>query len=142
MLFDGQWQVDPPVQESAPAAPQPGCVYVILSAQDGSGLGAGGIRECAGYQARTGQQIVNGLLQEKGINARPGTRNYGRLMKQIMLGKYPELTGPQATLVRNQAELESVLEYMAQHARDGIWYWGPQPTEPDIPEALPPTVTP
>ncbi len=142
VLFQGQWQVDPPVQGSTPATPEPGCVYVILSAKDGSGQGAGGIRDCAVYQARTGQQIINAFLQPKGLNVRPGTRDYGRLMKSILLGGYPELTGPQATLVRNQAELESVLEYVTQHARDGIWYWGPQPTEPALPEALPPTANP
>lgn len=142
VLFEGEWQIQSPVPEPTSAKFQPGCVYVILSAQDSSGLGAGGVRECAAYQARTGQQIVKAFLQAKGLDVRPGTRDYGRLMKGILLGGYPELTGPQATLVRNRVELESVLEYVAQHARDGIWYWGLQPTEPELPEALPPVADP
>ena len=142
VLFEGQWQIESLFQDTTPVAPQPGCVYVILNAQDGSGMGAGGIRECAAYQARTGHQIVNAFLQEKGLDTRPGTRDYGRLMKNILLGAYPELTGPQATLVWNQAELERVLEYAGQHAQDGSWRFWVQPTEPDIPEALPPTANP
>jgi hypothetical protein len=138
VLLEGAWTIEPPVPDSTPGAPQPGCVYVILNAEDGEQMEAGGIRPCGEYQVRPAGQIIQALFRLKGISARPGTRAYGDLMKGIMLGGYPELT----SLFHNYAEMVSVYEYAGQHMQDGIWRFWEQPSEPDIPEALPPNGMP
>ncbi len=138
VLLEGEWTIKPPVPDSTPGAPQPGCVYTLLDSSDGEGGQAGGIRPCGEYQVRPANQIIQEFFRLKGISARPGTRAYGVLMKGIMLGGYPEVTD----LVHNYAELESVYAYAGQHLQEGIWRFGEQPREPDIPEALPPTETP
>jgi hypothetical protein len=145
VLFEGAWFVEPPIPDPTTTGKNIAgsrCVYVILDAMDSDGMGAGGIRQCTDYEVRPAWQIVQRFMQANGLNALPGTRAYGQLMKGILLGEYPELTGPQPTLVHNQAELDSVLAYAGQHMQDGIWHLWPQPTEPDIPEALPSTTDP
>lgn len=135
VLLEGQWYIDPPVPEAAPGEPAAGCVFVILDTRTNDMMRAGGIQPCSHYQVRPARQIIQDFFRAKGISARPGTRAYGSIMKGILLGEYPELTGPQPRLVRNQAELDSVLAYAGQHMQDGIWrFWEP-PREPDIPEA-------
>ena len=141
VFFEGQWTIDPAVPEAATGEPAAGCVFVILDTRSNDWMLAGGIRPCSHYQVRPARQIIRDFLRAKGLTALPGTRAYGQLMKGILLGGYPELTGPQPTLVRNQAELNSFLEYAGQHMQDGTWrFWG-QPLEPEIPEALLPTGT-
>ena len=141
VLFEGQWTIDPAVPEATTGEPAAGCVFVILDTRSNDWMLAGGIRPCSHYQVRPARQIIRDFLRAKGLTALPGTRAYGQLMKGILLGGYPELTGPQPTLVRNQAELDSLLEYAGQHMQDGTWrFWG-QPLEPEIPEALLPTGT-
>ena len=142
VLLEGQWYIDPPVPDAAPSEPAAGCVFVILDTRTNDLMSAGGIRPCSHYQVRYARQIIQDFLLAKGISARPGTRAYGVLMKGILLGEYPELTGPQPRLVRNQAELDSVLAYAGQHMQDGTWRFWEQPREPDIPEALLPAGTP
>jgi len=138
VLLEGAWTIEPPVPDPSPGTPQPGCAYAILDASNGEGTQAGGIRPCGDYQVRPANQIIAELFRLKGISAHPGTRSYGRLMRGIILGGYPELTG----LVHNNAEMERVYEYAGQHVWDGIWRLGEQPREPDMPEALPPSDLP
>ncbi|MFO7622980.1 MAG: hypothetical protein R6V73_01405 [Anaerolineales bacterium] len=135
VLLEGQWYIDPPVPEAAPGEPTAGCVFVILDTRTNDLMSAGGIRPCSHYQVRPARQIIQDFFRAKGISAHPGTRAYGMVMKGILLGEYPELTGPQPRLVRNQAELDSVLAYAGQHMQDGIWRFWEHPREPDIPEA-------
>jgi hypothetical protein len=138
VLLEGAWTIEPPVPDPAPSSPQAGCAYAILDASNGEGMGAGGIRPCGEYQVRPAGQIIQELFRLKGISARPGTRAYGDLMRGIMLGGYPELTG----LFHNYAEMERVYDYAGQHLWDGIWRFWEQPNEPEIPEALPPNGMP
>jgi hypothetical protein len=143
--FEGQWGIEPPVPAATPtAAPaastatQSACVYAVLDAATSEGLWAGGIRPCTDYEIRPAGQIIQHFIYAKGLNILPGTRAYSQMMKDILLGEYPELT----TLVHNLAELEGLYAYAGQHLQDGTWrFWG-QPVEPDIPEALLPIGTP
>ncbi len=71
VLLEGAWTIEPPVPDSTPGAPQPGCVHVILNAEDGEQMEAGGIRPCGEYQVRPAGQIIQELFRLNGISARP-----------------------------------------------------------------------
>ena len=85
------------------------------------------------------KKIIFTYLEAKGLDIRPGTAEYARLMKGILLGEHPELTGEDSAFIQNQEELSDVLKYAGENM-----YWGIEKflkrnyMEADVEEAKPP----
>lgn len=81
------------------------------------------------------ERIILTYLVEKGIQARPGTKAYSRLMKGLLLGEYPELTDVSLGYLDNPEDQDIILNYAVRNmdvphnALDGT----------EIPEALAPS---
>lgn len=86
------------------------------------------------------KQIILTYIEAKALDIHPGTEQYARFMKGILLGEYPELTGENSAFIKNQDELSYVLKYAGENM-----YWGIERLfrrkyqEPDIEEANPPS---
>ena len=83
---------------------------------------------------RQAEQIILSYIEAKGLNIEPGTEEYAMLMKGILLGEHPELTGENSTFVTNDEERNQILSYAAAYMNIGnkVDY-----REPDVDEALP-----
>lgn len=89
--------------------------------------------------ATRGEEIVQSFIRDKSLQVEPGTDRYLQLMKDIMLGQFPELTGSDSVYVAGQEDLDAVLEYATEQMSPLFEGW---PQEPDVPEATLPAPAP
>jgi hypothetical protein len=79
------------------------------------------------------EQIIDTFINEKGLGIQKNTKEYQELMKSILLGDYPELTGEGSKYISGQQDLDLILEYATKQM-------GPQfkdyPVESEIQEAI------
>jgi hypothetical protein len=76
------------------------------------------------------KQIISDFIRSKKLDIQPNTEEYSRLMKGILLGEYPELTGRNSAFVKNQEEIDLIIGFAAKQ----INYKGGNKGT-DIPEA-------
>ena len=50
------------------------------------------------------------------MDIKPGTEEYTILMQEIVRGEYPELTGNAPDFIKNQEDLDAVLDYAWKHS--------------------------
>lgn len=62
------------------------------------------------------EQIILEYIEAKGLDIQPGTEEYRLLMKGILLGEHPDLTGENSVFTRNEAERDYIIDYAARHA--------------------------
>ncbi len=70
------------------------------------------------------------------MNIQPGTEEYTIFMRGIVWGEYPELTGDDSDFIKNQDELDYVLDYAWKYSGYEDLYGGYD--EPDVEEVKPP----
>jgi len=78
------------------------------------------------------EQIILSYIEAKGLNIEPGTEEYTALMKGILLGEHPELTGENSVFVTSDEERDLILNYAAAHMGNEDDY-----SEPDVNEVAP-----
>jgi hypothetical protein len=61
------------------------------------------------------EQIILEYIEAKGLDIQPGTEEYRLLMKGILLGEHPDLTGENSVYTRNEAERDYIIDYAARH---------------------------
>jgi len=61
------------------------------------------------------EKMIISYIEAKGLNIEPGTEEYTALMKGILLGEHPELTGENSTFASSAAERNQILSYAATH---------------------------
>lgn len=83
----------------------------------------------------SGEEIIHSFMESRGIDIRPGTKEYTRYMRGILLGEFPELTGRNSAFVENEEELSTVLEYAGEHSGYKDLYGNYK--EQDVQEAAP-----
>ncbi len=49
------------------------------------------------------------------MDIQPGTEEYRLLMRGILLGEHPDLTGENSVFIRNEAERDYIIDYAARH---------------------------
>jgi hypothetical protein len=86
-------------------------------------------------QEKRANQIINSFMESKGIQAEPGSEEYRIIMRKIIWGEYPELTGEDSKFIENPDELDCVFDYAWQYSGYKELYGGDD--EPDIWEASP-----
>lgn len=62
------------------------------------------------------EQIILEYIEAKELDIQPGTKEYRMLMKGILLGEHPDLTGANSVFIRNEAERGYIIEYAARYA--------------------------
>lgn len=79
------------------------------------------------------EQIILGYIEAKGLNIQRGTEEYTQLMKGILLGEHPDLTGENSRFIRDEIERDYIIDYAARHLdlRNRKNY-----KEPDVEEAV------
>lgn len=60
------------------------------------------------------KQIIATFVQSKNLDIQPNTDEYSRLMKGILLGEYPELTGKDSAFVKSQEDIDLIINYAAK----------------------------
>lgn len=81
-----------------------------------------------------GEELVDEFLKEKGILTEKGTEEYMQLMKGILLGDYPELTGDGLEYAVSQEDLDAILKYATEQMSPLFVGY---PIEAETQEALP-----
>ncbi len=61
------------------------------------------------------EQIILEYIEVKGLDIHPGTEQYAMLMKGILLGEHPDLTGENSPFIQNEAERDCIFDYAARH---------------------------
>jgi hypothetical protein len=61
------------------------------------------------------EQIILAYIDARQLNIQLGTLEYKRMMKGILLGEYPDLTGKNSTFVESAVERDAILDYAATH---------------------------
>jgi hypothetical protein len=61
------------------------------------------------------EQIILSYIEAKGLDIHPGTEEYANLMKGILLGEHPDLTGKDSIFVTSDIERDYVIDYAAVH---------------------------
>jgi len=62
------------------------------------------------------EHIILEYIEAKGLDIQPGTEEYRLLMKRILLGEHPDLTGENSVFIRNEDERHYIIDYAARHA--------------------------
>ena len=83
------------------------------------------------------KQIIQSFMDSKGMDIEAGTEEYKTFMRGIVWGEYPELTGNDSDFVKNQEELDYVLDYAWKYSGYKDLYG--DYNEPDTEEAVPTT---
>lgn len=65
------------------------------------------------------EQIILAYIKARGLNIQPATEEYERLMRGILLGEHPGLTGRDSVFIENRAEWNDVIAYAAQYVAIG-----------------------
>lgn len=85
------------------------------------------------------ERIIQSYMKANDIHFRSGTDEYGRFMKGILLGEYPDLTGKNSRYIHNSEELGGVLKYAGTHMNKSIFdIFKHKYVEPYVKEAEPP----
>jgi len=87
-------------------------------------------------QETQAEQIIRSFMDARGMNIQPGTEEYTIFMRGIVWGEYPELTGDDSDFIKNQDELDYVLDYAWKYSGYEDLYGGYD--EPDVEEVKPP----
>jgi hypothetical protein len=66
-----------------------------------------------------GEQIILAYIEARHLNIRPGRDEYQKMMKGILLGEYPDLTGKASIYATTPADRDAVIDYAATHMRAG-----------------------
>ena len=66
-----------------------------------------------------GEQIILAYIKEKNLNINLGTEEFMKMMKGILLGDYPDLTGENSPFVKTISDRDNVIEYAATHLKGG-----------------------
>lgn len=82
-------------------------------------------------------QIIDTFISEKGLAVQKNTKEYQELMKSILLGDYPELTGEGSKYINGQQELDLILEYATKQMSP---LFKDYPVESEVQEAISPNV--
>ena len=61
------------------------------------------------------ERIILSYIEAKGLDIRPGTEEYSRLMRGILLGEVPELTGEESVFVHSPEEKSRIIGYAARN---------------------------
>jgi hypothetical protein len=67
-------------------------------------------------QEARAEQIIHSFMEAQGIDIQPGTEDYTIFMREIVWNEYPELTGKDSDFVKDQDELDCVLDYAWNHS--------------------------
>ena len=59
------------------------------------------------------EQIILSYISEKNLNIKPGTNDYRKMMKGILLGEYPDLTSENSLFVKNASDRDDIISYAA-----------------------------
>ena len=78
------------------------------------------------------EQIILSYIEAKGLDIQPGTEEYAQLMKGILLGEHPDLTGEDSKFIKSDVERDYVIDYAASHINAGN---EKNYREPDVEEA-------
>jgi len=65
------------------------------------------------------EQIILAYIKEKNLNINLGTEEFMKMMKGILLGEYPDLTGENSPFVKTASDRDNVIEYAATHMKGG-----------------------
>jgi len=65
------------------------------------------------------EQIILSYIEAKGLDIHPDTEEYANLMKGILLGEHPDLTGETSIFVKSDIERDYVIDYAAAHMNTG-----------------------
>lgn len=82
----------------------------------------------------SGEEIIQTYLESIQIDIQPNTDEYRLLMRGILLGEYPELTGNNSVFISNQTDLSLVLNYASENSGFNELYGIYD--EPNEPEAI------
>ena len=66
-----------------------------------------------------GEQVILAYIEAKQLNIRPKTYEYRKMMKGILLGEYPDLTGETSSFAKTLVERDAVISYAATHLNTG-----------------------
>jgi hypothetical protein len=69
-----------------------------------------------GDEQKRAEQIIHSFMEAQGIDIQPGTEDYTIFMREIVWNEYPELTGKDSDFVKDQDELDCVLDYAWNHS--------------------------
>lgn len=83
------------------------------------------------------EQIIQAFMDSEGMDIKSGTADYTIFMRKIIWGEYPELTGNPSVFVKNQDELDYVLDYAWKYSGYKELYG--KNNEPEILEAPQPS---
>ena len=108
---------------------------LLMLAIAGLALAFWAVKNIPTKQEMRARQIIQTFMDSRGMDMKPGTEKYTIFMRGIVWGEYPELTGNDSDFVKNQDELDSVLDYAWKHSGYKDLYEGYN--EPDMEEAAP-----
>lgn len=66
------------------------------------------------------EQIILAYIKARGLNIQPATEEYTELMKGILLGEHPDLTGEDSVFIESETEWNDVIDYAARHIASSI----------------------
>ncbi len=78
------------------------------------------------------EQIILSYIEVNDMSIKLGTEKYATLMKSILLGEHPELTGENSAFVTSDIERNLILNYAAANMGNKGDY-----SEPDVNEVAP-----
>ena len=84
------------------------------------GIAINPLSEVNGQTETQAKQIIQSFMDSKGMDIEPGTEEYKTFMRGIVWSEYPELTGNDSDFVKNQEELDYVLDYAWKPKLDQI----------------------
>ncbi|HNQ31850.1 MAG TPA: amidase domain-containing protein [Candidatus Woesebacteria bacterium] len=100
------------------------------------GIAINPLSEVNGQTETQAKQIIQSFMDSKGMDIEPGTEEYKTFMRGIVWSEYPELTGNDSDFVKNQEELDYVLDYAWKYSGYKDLYG--DYNEPDTEEATSP----
>ena len=100
------------------------------------GIAINPLSEVNGQTETQAKQIIQSFMDSKGMDIEAGTEEYKTFMRGIVWGEYPELTGNDSDFVKNQEELDYVLDYAWKYSGYKDLYG--DYNEPDTEEATSP----
>lgn len=66
-----------------------------------------------------GEQIILSYIESRQLNIRQGTDTYQKMLKGILLGEYPDLTGEGSLYATTPADRDAVITFAAGHMKAG-----------------------
>lgn len=72
-------------------------------------------------QGAEAERLIQSYIESRNLSIETDTDEYSALMKGILLGEHPELTGQKSSMVTNDLTRNQILSYAAAHM-DGLGF--------------------